>query len=103
MIDIETLRDGPYTCQVCGQVEQPIWDDDLEVEVYADPDDDTGFFDDDGREPLTDDLRFDMHEFEFKSCRIWIRVCEECSKIGPEQIFERYKQRIRLGEIARFH
>jgi hypothetical protein len=98
-------RETPYCCQICGQVEQPIWDDDLGMEIYSDPEfgPHGEFYDDDGDE-FNQDLVFTMHEYEFKTCRLWIRVCELCaSQMDSDQIFERYKERVKAGEILRFH
>ena len=85
-------REKPYICQICGQVEQAIWDADLEVEFYPSEEDED-----------VDALRFDLHAYEFRTCRIWIRVCDECSKMGPDLVLERYQERVRAGEIERFH
>lgn len=84
------MRHSPYVCQICGQVEQPLWDDNLEMEIYKD-------------DLEEDDLHWERHSFEFPQCRIWLMACEECSKMGAVAMFERYQQRVRAGEIERFH
>jgi len=50
-----------------------------------------------------DDLHWVRHSFQFPQCNIWLMACEECSKMGTDQLFERYRERVRAGEIPRFH
>lgn len=84
------MRESPYVCQICGQVEQRVWDEDLGMEVFSDDLDEQ-------------DLHWMRHSFSFPICRIWIMACEECSKMGGDQIFERYRERVKAGEIPAFH
>lgn len=84
------MRHDPFICQICDQVEQPIYDEETGEEHYSDED-------------LCDhDLHWYAYRWEFPICAIQIMVCEECSKMGDE-VFDRYRERIRCGEIRRFH
>lgn len=84
------MRDRPYTCMICGQVEPLYYDPDLDMEYYSD-------------DPKHDTLDFWIQRIEFVTGAINLRTCGECSKLDTELMLERYQARVRSGEIPYFN